>query len=280
MRWTTMATALVALELSSMIGTAQEKRDEVPFKMYAGYLVVVEGQVGSQKLRFLLDTGATHSVLDRKLAAGIGQLRRSGQILNLDKNVPAEWVDVPDVQLGPLHTTHFAMTVGDLSYFRSFATHIDAVIGLDMLRLTSFSIDYGARKVFFGPMETPSGVPMNSDSVCLSVQLLVGPNKLRLLIDTAAPALVLYEDRVAARLPGLRVENESYGTSMGGWVPSRRGFIPKASLGTTDLDRTVFLVKAPPDNVLPGIDGYLGAAALKARRLDFNFETNTLAWKK
>jgi len=51
-------------------------------------------------------------------------------------------------------------------------------------------------------------------------------------------------------------------------------------LGTTDLDGTVFLVKAPPDKVLPGIDGYLGIAALKARRIDFNFDTNTLAWKR
>jgi len=51
-------------------------------------------------------------------------------------------------------------------------------------------------------------------------------------------------------------------------------------LGTTDLGRTVFLVKAPPTNVLPGIDGYLGTDTLKARRIDFNFETNTLAWTR
>ena len=67
---------------------------------------------------------------------------------------------------------------------------------------------------------------------------------------------------------------------MGGFVHAKKAVLPKARLGTTDLNGTVFLVKAPPGNILPGIDGYLGTAALKARRIDFNFETNTLAWKR
>jgi hypothetical protein len=36
----------------------------------------------------------------------------------------------------------------------------------------------------------------------------------------------------------------------------------------------------PAEGVLPGIDGYFGTAALNASRLDFDFETKTLAWKR
>jgi hypothetical protein len=39
------------------------------------------------------------------------------------------------------------------------------------------------------------------------------------------------------------------------------------SFGITDHDR----LESP---------GYLGTAALEARRVDFNFETNTLGWKR
>ena len=260
---------------------ATESRSGIPFELYAGYLVVIEGRIGGLgKLRFVLDTGVTHSVIDRKLAGRISVGHRSGNVLNFDKTVPVEWTEVSEVQFGPIDVAHFSMIVSDLRYFQSFATNIDAVIGLDVLRLSSFSIDYDARKILFGPVNTASGVPMISDPVCLSVQLVVGDGRLRLVVDTGAPALVLYEDRVLDRIGQLRIASEIDGSSMGGYVHAKRATLPRARLGTTDLERTVFLVKAPPANVLPGIDGYLGTNTLKARRIDFNFETNTLAWTR
>lgn len=153
-------------------------------------------------------------------------------------------------------------------------------IGLDLLRLSSFSIDYDSHKVSFGPVDTATGVPMDLDPLCLTVKLMAGDNAVRLIVDTGAQALIFYEDRVAHLLPQIRIEGATAGTTMGGSVPSKRGFLAKARLGATDLGGTVFLVKAPSVSVLPGIDGYFGTAALKARRIDFNFETNTLHWTK
>jgi len=258
-----------------------ESRSGIPFKVYGNYLIVIEGRIGGMgKLKFVLDTGVTHSVIDRKLAGQIAIARRSGTVVSFDKGVPAEWVEVPEVQFGPIDVAHFSMMVGDLRYFQSFATKVDAVIGLDLLRLSSFSIDYDARKVFFGPIETTGGVPMSTDPICLSVRLLVGDSELQLLVDSGAPALVLYENKILNRIPQLRIKGELDGVSMGGFVHAKKGVLPRARLGTTDLDGTVFLVKEPSGSVLSGIDGYLGTAALKARRIDFNFETKTLAWKR
>jgi predicted aspartyl protease len=121
---------------------------------------------------------------------------------------------------------------------------------------------------------------MDVDGVCITVQLMLGDSIARVMVDTGAQALVLYEDCVAGRLQQLKVERETTGISLGGWVLSKRGFISSVRLDRTNLDGTVFLVKAPPGNQLPGIDGYLGTAALKALRIDFNFRTKTLAWKK
>jgi hypothetical protein len=121
---------------------------------------------------------------------------------------------------------------------------------------------------------------MDVDNICLTVQLTAGDSKLRLLVDTGARTLVLYEDRVSGRLPQLRAEGEDLGLSLGGWVRSKRGFIPDVRLGSTGLDGTVFLVKRPPGTFFADVDGYFGTAALKARRINFNFETNTLSWKR
>ena len=258
-----------------------ESRSGIPFKLYGNYLVVIEGRIGDLgKLRFVVDTGVTHSVIDRKVAGRMGVTRRSGKVLNFDKTIPAEWAEVPEVQFGPIDVAHFSMMVSDLRYFQSFATNVDAVIGLDLLRLSSFSIDYDARKIFFGSANMASGVPMNSEPLCLSVQLAVGDGWLRIMVDTGAQALVLYEDRVVGRIGQFSVAGETDGSSVGGNVHAKRATLARARLGTTDLDKSVFLVKAPPENVLRGIDGYLGTDALKARRIDLNFETNTLAWKR
>ena len=257
-------------------------RGEIPFKLFGDFLIVMEGRIGDRgKLKFALDTGVTHSVIDHKLADRIpAPRRRLGKVLSFDKTINADWVEVPEIEFGPIHVTNFFMMIGDLRYFRSFATRVDAVIGLDLLRLSSFSIDYDTQRVKFGPVNTDSGVPMDVDGVCITVQLVLGESKARLMVDTGAQALVLYEDRVAGRLPQLKMERETAGISLGAWVLSKRGFISNARLGSTNLDGTVFLVKAPPGGQLPGIDGYLGTAALKARRIDFDFKTKTLSWKK
>ena len=41
----------------------------MPFELVAGFLVVVDGQIGNLNgLKFILDTGATHSLIDQKVA--------------------------------------------------------------------------------------------------------------------------------------------------------------------------------------------------------------------
>src|ERR1700756_6052368 len=75
-------------------------RGEVPFKLFGGYLVAVEGRIGDHnKLKFVLDTGVTHSVIGRKLAERLsGPRSQSGKVLSLDKQIRAKWVEVPEIE--------------------------------------------------------------------------------------------------------------------------------------------------------------------------------------
>ena len=285
--WFCTVFLLVLLATSARAGASQERtkptvvRGEIPFRLFDGFLIVMDGRIGERgKLKFVLDTGVTYSVIDRKLADRIPVPRRlSGEILSFDKTIKPEWIEVPEIEFGPIRMTNFSMMVGDLRYFQSYATHVDAVIGLDLLRLSSFSIDYHTRKVTFGPLNTDSGVPIEVNSICVTVPLMLGDRKVRLIVDTGAQSLILYEDSVATYLPQLGMERETSGISVAGWAFSKRGFIRDATLGSTKLNGTVFLVKRPQHAAFANIDGYLGTAALRAQHIHFNFETNALSWK-
>jgi predicted aspartyl protease len=252
------------------------------FQLSAGYLLLVRGRIGQiDGLRFVLDTGTTYTIIDRKIANRLRLVRRPSQVLNLDRTVRVQRADLPELQFGPIHLHNFAVIIADLGYFASYATHVDAVIGLDILRRSNFTVDYGARTVSFGGISHGVfDVPLRADPVCLTVPVEIGGRSFRLLVDTGAQALVLYEARTRSRLPALRINGAAYGLSLEGRLPSKLVSLPATYLGPTNIERTAFLVNGPDKNALAGVDGYLGIAALKARRVTFDFRNNTLNWER
>ena len=64
-----------------------------------------------------------------------------------------------------------------------------------------------------------------------------------------------------------------------GYLHVMRAKLPGVWLGSSESEPTVFLMKGPPKDVV-GIDGYLGMQPLNAQQIEFDFEANTLAWKK
>ena len=261
---------------------AEPIQGEIHFQLLAGYLLLVRGRIGKLNgLRFVLDTGSTHTIVDRDLAKQLGLTRQPSQLLNVDRAVRVQEAEVTDLEFGPIQLHNFAVTVADLGYFVSFATHVDAVIGLDILRRSNFTVDYAAGKVYFGGTSRSAfGVPMMADPICLTVPVEIGGRSFRLLVDTGVKELVLYETRTRSRIPALRIHGEAYGLSLEGRVASKMASLPATEVGTAELERTAFLVNGPNKNALPGVDGYLGTAVLKARRITFDFRNHALHWER
>lgn len=279
---------LVVLLLLSQIATAEARRDmvsgassdEMSFELISGYLILVEGGIGPLRgLRFVLDTGATHSAVSRRVADQLGLRRFTGRVFNIDKIVKTEWAAIPEMELGPVRANHVPAMVTDLEYFKSIGTHVDVVIGLDLLGQKSFSIDFAGKKIRFGQVAAGRhSIPMVSDGIYLKVEAQADGRPLHMILDSGAPGPMMYEERLENRAVDYTIEEEDYGNRINGILRLTRARVRRFQLGGSEIGHTVFLTHSPAKGELDGVDGFLGLTALKARRINFDFETNTLSW--
>jgi predicted aspartyl protease len=251
---------------------------EVPFELRGGFLVVFEGRIAQlQKLKFVLDTGASYSVVDQRIARKLSLPRSVGRVFSFDKYVPVELEEFPVVQFGPIEVHNVPMMVADLGTHWGFPGHADAIIGLDLLhRCKGFSIDYLARRVLFRVTTANSTAPSRTPSY-FTMTVLIQGQIARLLVDTGMNGILLYEDRLRKRVPNILLKEQKNGVRFGS-LHVRQARLPGVLLSTSALQPTVSLMSGPSESLLPGVDGYFGTDALNARQVEFDFENNSLAW--
>jgi predicted aspartyl protease len=257
--------------------------NEMAIEVYGGYLVVARGSVNdADNLRFLLDTGASNTAIDRRVAEKLGLHGQPAKVINFDKTVALEWTEAQEISFGPERVSNVRVMIEDLGYLRSTGLHVDGVIGLDQLRRYSFLVDYTRERVVFGPPATGGmhGVPMRADAKSIRVEVALDGRPLWLVADTGARGILLYEDAVKDLLANYRVEGRTGAVSLGGPLENRIAIVPRLRLSGQDLDREVVLISAPGANRLSGVSGYLGLASLNAKQVAFSFETNQMLWRK
>ncbi len=260
-----------------------EASNELPMDLYGGYLVVVQGSIGDlHGLKFLLDTGATTTTIDRKLADKLQLPRRPGQVISFDKSVRVEWSELPELDYGPEHFSHVLVVVQDMSYFLTTGVHLDGLIGWDLLRRGSFRLDFARKCVAFGPTEKSEGraAPMRPDALFLTVQVEMNGRPMSMIADTGMLGTAFYEGSLHEMRESYKPQAYAIGRSIGGAVKSRSVLVSRLRLGTQDLDREVYLLERPDSDSLRGIAGYLGISALEAKEIAFDFERNELRWNK
>jgi hypothetical protein len=248
---------------------------EIPFVLYLDHMIVVEGRIGTlTHLRFSLDTGATRSIVDRKIADALRLERRPGSVFNLDDFAAIEWADFPSIAVGPIEVKNGSLMVGDLA-------HVDALIGMDLLRLNKrLRINYNSGQVVFTPVAPSERQTLpTGDPTCLTADVPVQGKPLHLIVDTGIEGILLYRDRVFKRNPKLRLENETQPSRTGGHLLPGRATLRNIRLPNGEFSARVFLIARPPENALPNIDGYLATTALRARELDFDFSGHKFSWK-
>jgi predicted aspartyl protease len=254
---------------------------ELPFRLSAGYLIQVEGRIGTQtNLKFVLDTGATMSVVDRKIADKLNLELRPAESLSFDRKLRWESATIPEVQFGPIQATNAVTLVGNLAEYSEFARNADAIIGMDLLQLSNLSIDFDTRKIIFHPVpQEASAVRGEPLSNCVVLEVQVQGHPVRLIVDTGLPGMLFYEERLRKHVPAVRTAGSVTRVTMGGRLQAKQAILPDVLLGKTYHDVPVLLVQSPSPEVLPGIDGIMGMAPLKAHHVDFDFSSKTLSWK-
>ena len=155
---------------------------------------------------------------------------------------------------------------------------IDAIVGLDVLARTSFSIDYRKRVLrFSSDGREESAAPLELAWPFLTVRMTIAGQQVRLLVDTGSSDLVLFKSRMPAALSDAPWRGDKTVQYASGAARLVRLELRQVRLGTRvwpalpawSLDRV-------PDGYPLSIDGVLGVVALGCRRVQFDFERNEL----
>jgi predicted aspartyl protease len=246
------------------------------FDLREGFLSVVDGQIGPlEHLKFILDTGASRTILSSKLANRLSVPRQKSTIFNFDRQVATESMQIPQVRLGPIVASGIRTMVGDLGRYSEFARDVDAIIGLDVLtRAGTLRIDYDLKVVQF---QQNSPIQQRQPLVrgAIAIQVLVQGQPAHLLVDTGLHGIVLYERLLRERHIKM---SEGVPASIG-HLNGQRIVLSGVRIGAAESNAPVFLINSQSDVVLAGVDGYLGPTALNAKWIELNFESMTMRWQ-
>jgi predicted aspartyl protease len=286
------AAALLCFALNTQALTKTGDRDfgspppvegTVKFDLYQDYLMVARGSAGTLKgLTFLIDTGASPSVLDPRLAEKLHLMQSPAALAVIGGSVQAGTAIVPSLNLGPISRENVPVLIEDLSFFRkALPVRIDAVIGLDVLGQSAFVIDYGARQIRFGAHAVfPVSIPLRMVEGLPMVDAEVNDIPAHMLVDTGASSLLLFARSMPGPVKEVKISTEQR-------PPDRIGdFVHKqVSLHSLKLGQAEFLL--PPACVVQdashvgrAFDGLISPAALGMRRVAIDLARGELSFSR
>jgi hypothetical protein len=260
---------------------SSHKTMKLPVRVYGGYLVVVEGAIGDvHNLNFLVDTGACPSVIDQKIARDL-KLPEQPERVNLwNKSVQARQVVIPSLTLGPVRVEAIPVLTQDLSFLqKALGLKVHAIVGLDVLRKSSFTINYKAKEILFGAPESLTySAPFETDTPIVTVRMGFQDRRLRMVVDSGGPDLTLFRSRVPEPI-GLQALGTETVADAGGTFQRTKVRIPDLYIGKQTLGaQTAFLVDDRKDEG-DDFDGVLGVRGLQFWKVAFDFENRRFSWE-
>jgi predicted aspartyl protease len=252
----------------------------LPVRLYGGYLVIAEGAIGTvHKLNFLVDTGACPSVVDQQIARDLKLAEQPERVNLWNKSVQARQVVLPSISLGPVQAESIPVLSEDLSFLqKALGFKVHAIVGMDVLRKSSFTINYKSKEILFGiPDNLTYSVPFETDTPVVTVRMGFQDRRLRMVVDSGGPDLTLFRSRVSGPI-GLQALGTETVADAGGTFQRTKVRIPELYIGTETVGtQTAFLVDDRKDEG-DDFDGVIGVRGLQFWKVAFDFENRRFSW--
>jgi hypothetical protein len=263
----------------SSVRAAQRPVNQIPFKAYRTYFIVVEGRIGKlDHQNLLLDTGSNPSMIDREVVAKLDLESTPRALSAFNKSVASESAMLPDLQFGPVERHDLRVAVADFSEIsHGIGVRIDAVIGLDVLGGTNFTVDYSKGRLIFAALAEPNTARFASGAQFMIVELRNGGRLFHLIVDSGAAHLVLFEDHLHG---GDYQWTTATGTGRNvvGTVPLRMIVLMQARIGGQEIGPQKALVAASRKEIGSELDGLMALSCLRPTSISFDFEHGILGW--
>jgi predicted aspartyl protease len=235
-------------------------------------IFLVDAKVNGSPAVLVLDTGAEHSLLDREFA----QRLDLHPVAHADLQTPyssknTEVILVPHLDIQSVYSGSLRMMTDDLAATSgALGVHIDGVLGNDIIRKFTITLDYSVGSVTFGRISVPThGVPiklrrignryfahLNVDGVPVTFLLDTGTNFS--VLSNSGWSRLNRDKKALSVIDGVR----SSGTS----VPSKLVCIRQMTIGGTSYENLPMRVQSPTSAGFfsnPDVNGLLGSDFLK-----------------
>jgi clan AA aspartic protease (TIGR02281 family) len=185
----------------------------IPFDYSSNEIIIQATVNGTKELRFIVDTGATQSIIDKTLARQVGTPTESNLSMTTGSgSIQTEAVKVDKLSIGDLQLTNIPFATADLSTFGGApSTRPAGLIGANVLKRFLMTIDYENQKITFADptkVDVPPGATAVNTTPSLGMAGMAvegnidGKQKVTFLIDTGAALTNVAESKVKSILSG------------------------------------------------------------------------------
>lgn len=284
-----MRIGMVILALSLTPVLSAQELPAVPLHLIEGWAIVVEGTLGGiPNCRIMIDTGAVPSVINSKFVKKLGLAGDAEKLTAMNRSVEAQRLRVPEVRIGPLSAEAMDMLAVDLARIEQrLDTHIDAIIGLDLLARRNFRLDYRRKKLIFSNKNKDDvygasiafEMHYEAGGTYILIPLKSADQQLQILLDTGTKDLTLFDRRIGGMRQRLRVLGKDFNVTAGGRDPLVAVEMDSANVGPIFRRKQKAFVLTTSEERMRDFDGVLGPAALGASAVAFDFDRHILSFE-